>query len=522
MTFLPIVQRELRVASRRRATFRIRFLAAVASALLGGLFLWGTSLTRIGGVLPGRALFEILIRLDFFLAWMSGAFLTADCISREKREGTLGFLFLTDLNGFDVVAGKLAALGLIPIQALIATLPVIGMTVFMGGVTGGEFWRVVLVLVNTLFLSLIVGLWISSLVADERHATWMSIAVLAAIACVPEVLSGILDMMALVTPASFARLAGPVAALVSSSDDAYRVSSQSFWASLGYGHFLGWFLLLIATVVVRRSWRERECREHKTASSTTALKPLRPTRAVPVRKASHPNGPLAWSAGRNTWVSRTARWLAGVVGLSAIGTFLFRVMYVGDIFSAGDIATAVVVVGFYALKLLLAVHAVYFLNDACRSGSMELLLVTPVTSRGLCDGHLAAMRRNFLGPFMVLGLIEVALSLAGTLVKGGDWLYVMGVAPTALAVLVHGLDLIAVAYYASRWALFYDRPGKALLRTTLVALVFPALFCSYGRFIIDVFLIAQNRPLLERFRELARRWYFPGPAEVVFGAPRFG
>ncbi|HQU46125.1 MAG TPA: hypothetical protein PK867_25150, partial [Pirellulales bacterium] len=38
--------------------------------------------------------------------------LTADCISSERREGTLGLLFLTDLRGHDVVLGKLVVAGL--------------------------------------------------------------------------------------------------------------------------------------------------------------------------------------------------------------------------------------------------------------------------------------------------------------------------------------------------------------------------------------------------------------------------
>ena len=35
--------------------------------------------------------------------------MTADCLSEEKREGTLGLLFLTDLRGYDIVVSSSSA-----------------------------------------------------------------------------------------------------------------------------------------------------------------------------------------------------------------------------------------------------------------------------------------------------------------------------------------------------------------------------------------------------------------------------
>ena len=40
---------------------------------------------------------------------LEGTRLAADCRGEEKREGTLGLLFLTDLQGYDVVLGKYLA-----------------------------------------------------------------------------------------------------------------------------------------------------------------------------------------------------------------------------------------------------------------------------------------------------------------------------------------------------------------------------------------------------------------------------
>src|SRR5688572_10183627 len=87
-----VVGRELRVAARRRSTYWTRAVAVLLGTLL---FVWMLEISSAfaGSAQAGRALFSALT----FCAWLScvfaGAFLTADCLSEEKREGTLGLLF---------------------------------------------------------------------------------------------------------------------------------------------------------------------------------------------------------------------------------------------------------------------------------------------------------------------------------------------------------------------------------------------------------------------------------------------
>ena len=98
MTFLPIVARELRVAARRNSTYRIRTWTAVIALVVGFFSLLLVLFTQgYGG--PGKALYTTLTDFVFGLCLLAGVLLTADCLSEEKREGTLGLLFLTDLKG---------------------------------------------------------------------------------------------------------------------------------------------------------------------------------------------------------------------------------------------------------------------------------------------------------------------------------------------------------------------------------------------------------------------------------------
>ena len=136
MTFLPIVEREFRLAARRKSTFVIRCTAALLALALAGLASLFAGLSMRSG---GKIVFNCLSYYVFIIALLGGVFLAADCLSRERREGTLGFLFLTDLKGHDVVLGKFMAISLNAFYGLLAVFPILGLSLLVGGVTGQEF-----------------------------------------------------------------------------------------------------------------------------------------------------------------------------------------------------------------------------------------------------------------------------------------------------------------------------------------------------------------------------------------------
>src|SRR5678816_4172287 len=162
MTFLPIVERELRVAARRTHSYRTRTLVAfITCVIVSGILI-------TAGQFPtpmkmGQSLFKLLSSLAFVYCLLEGARNTADCLSEEKREGTLGLLFLTDLKGYDVVLGKLLATSLNSFYGVLAIVPPLSIPLLLGGVTGAQFWQTALALVSGLFLSLATGLSVSAL-----------------------------------------------------------------------------------------------------------------------------------------------------------------------------------------------------------------------------------------------------------------------------------------------------------------------------------------------------------------------
>src|SRR5882757_986276 len=167
MTFLPIVERQLRESSRRPATYRMRSLLALAALAIWFFLLVASHNTAIR---KGMMLFIAIDVLALGFCLVAGIFLTADCLSEEKREGTLGLLFLTELKGYDVVFGKLVATSLHSVYGLLAVLPLLALPLLMGGVTSGEFWRVTSVLLLTLHLTLSIGMVVSALTRETRQA----------------------------------------------------------------------------------------------------------------------------------------------------------------------------------------------------------------------------------------------------------------------------------------------------------------------------------------------------------------
>ena len=257
MTFLPIVERELRAASRRSSTYWSRAQVVVAALIPTAFLLIGPT----GLMTPsqrGTQIFQTLAHLAFFFTIFSAVRLTADCISSEKREGTLGFLFLTDLKPYDVVLGKLSATSLTALYGLLSLLPVLAIPVLMGGVTLGDLARLTLVLLNTLFFALSVALFVSTVSWHERKAVGMTMLLLFGFgAGLP--LTGSL-LASLNGPAELApwfSQASPGYACGRIESASYGAAPGAFWFSTAVTHVLGWMFFVLSCRVMPRVWQDR-------------------------------------------------------------------------------------------------------------------------------------------------------------------------------------------------------------------------------------------------------------------------
>ena len=258
MRFLPIVERELRVAARRSRTYWVRLLIAFVGIAIGAVMLGAYSVASQPQAAIGKVLFQALSGLAFVYCLFAGRLSTADSISEEKREGTLGLLFLTDLKGYDIVIGKIVATSLNSFYGLLAIFPVLSLPLLLGGMTNGEFARMVLVLVSTFLLSLAIGICASALHRDARHAFGQNLLVsLAIMALVPLVSAFLVSGNFGFDQAPELLLASPIFAFFQAADTRYALNPELFWWSIGIAQGWTWIQLSIASWAVPRNWQDK-------------------------------------------------------------------------------------------------------------------------------------------------------------------------------------------------------------------------------------------------------------------------
>src|SRR5437867_9727583 len=256
MTVLPIVERELRVAARGRRTYWMRMAVALGAVFIGACIFVLT--LGLPSELTGRHIFGWLSGLLLLYCLAYGRRSTADCLSQEKREGTLGLLFLTNLKGHDVVLGKLAATSLRGFYGLLAVFPVLAIPLLMGGITNTEFWRMALVLVDSFLFSLAIGILGSALSREHRRAMAANLTLLLLFLAVPPACAAAIAYFSPAHP--WVRelfFSCPVYPFYLCAAAHYKLAPTHFWWSLGVIHVLTWLMVVLASWVAPHAWQDQ-------------------------------------------------------------------------------------------------------------------------------------------------------------------------------------------------------------------------------------------------------------------------
>jgi ABC-type transport system involved in cytochrome c biogenesis permease component len=256
MRFLPIVERELRTMARRRGTYWFRVLFAFSGVMLGA-FVYLVNLQSPASDFASIFI-SILSGLAVVYSLFAGMIFTADCLSEERRDGTLGLLFLTDLKGYDVIFGKMAATSLRGFYALVALFPVLAIPLMSGGVTYMEFWRLVLAVTDIFAFSLAAGMFVSAVSRVARKAMLGTMLLILLFATLPMVIAAVIQIIArggATHAAWIAMTFSPCSTLVWVGDGSYRPYWKLFWSSAGI--CWGWSGLALASWITPRSWQDR-------------------------------------------------------------------------------------------------------------------------------------------------------------------------------------------------------------------------------------------------------------------------
>jgi ABC-type Na+ efflux pump permease subunit len=526
MTFLPVVERELRVAARRRATPLVRVAAATVAL---GVTLWVLAVDRRPLQVIGSDLFAVLAALLFIYAGILGTQVTADCMSQEKRDGTFGLLFLTDLKGYDVVLGKLTAAALPWFYGMLAVGPVLAIPILLGGVSYGEFLRVALVSLNLLFFSLCAGLWASTICRRSSLAHALSLLTALTIMFAWPAAAQLYPHLGLKN----SLLSSPAYGCALAFDKLSTPQKQSeFWINALMTQFFSWSLLGLACWLAPRCWQE-----------TAVARPwswrwLRSTLSRQRARLLTLN-PVLWRASRSIagagliWLmlgALAALWLCqDQVLRPRLPARVFSGVYFDP---AIDIAF-LIVAGLF-IKAWVAAESGRALGEERRSGSLELLLTTPMRPQDILRGQQLALWQKFVAPIVAL----VSANLFCLIVEWQDMLRrgtsnderntVIWIHIVVAGFLV--LDSIALSWVGMWHGFVAHKSGRAAFPAMLRIVVLPGLpflvlisifltlgaglggvdalacWCALGA-CTDIFAFVYSDKLLEEFRKIASEGY---------------
>ncbi len=173
----PIFNREFLTVPRRER-HHVGRLAALSLLWVIGLTAWQATIgfnrnATLGETARfGLLFFQIVTYVELTLLLFFSALSAAGTVSQEKDRRTFVLLLMTDMRDYEIVVGKVLG-SLLPIFILLmVTMPVLTMTMLLGGVSGTQVMQAGLVLLATSFAAGSLG----GLIALWRDRTFQSLA----------------------------------------------------------------------------------------------------------------------------------------------------------------------------------------------------------------------------------------------------------------------------------------------------------------------------------------------------------
>jgi ABC-type transport system involved in cytochrome c biogenesis permease component len=504
MSFLPVVQRELLVASRKRATFWSRTASAgLLLAFCVALFM----AYHKNGAMMGAPLLLFLSSAVFIECMLAGVRYTCDCLSEEKREGTLGLLFLTNLTGLDVVLGKMIARSLNAVYNLLAVIPVLALPMMIGGVSGGQVAALSIVLLVSTLFSLSAGALISSRGLRERTVLAQTLLLLIGITVMPRLISD-LGAGAYLSFFRVLPLVSPLNAFIEAGRGWVPQVQGGCWTVLG---------LSVASVGYA-GWRIRRLCGEPELDLPPKLKPdQKDAAARRVRAWLLSREPLLWLALRGRTTGKRVFAFCGFL-------LLFGLFCRISIEQKWNVAVPFVIFGSYGLhafyKFLVAAETSRQLNEDRRSGALELLLATPIHPETFVRAQMRATWRTWLPAAACLAAMNITWMTEHTFQRD------MGVLlPCSLLLLF--ADSHTLAWRALANAIKGERFPRTVFRTFFQVIIPPLAFIvlllasviggpvrnetirgifgfwTVVSLVYDIVLIAKARAHLREFRRLS-------------------
>ena len=447
MVCLPLVERELRVALRKQRPAQSRL--KVAALAVGGsvLFLLVGTLTNSRN--QGRTLEEFLCLAGLYFV-LRTPMLTAGVLAEERRNQTLGLLFLSGLGAGEVFVSKFLSSALVAFTNLLALFPMLALPFLLGEVSFDLFLAIVCALPVLMVFALAMSLLASALTREDGTAMVLAI-VLGALLCLvtPELYRAQVFLSPGARPSLWwwrvSPAYGPQLIWDGFITGFRPLQRAEFWPNLAVT--LGWSALALgaAAFALKRLWRQQETevggggvggrwREFVHGGSKGRQRLARTWLDV---------NPFVWLAGRDRQPA-TLGWamIGGVVcvWLLCWAAWPARWPSVQNFFLTATLLN-------FALSWLIRHTAAQAVGQGRQDGAYELLLTSPLNPSDIVWGTLEALRWHFRALANFVLSVDVLMMLGGLITRRWN---------TAALVVYSSIWLVLLAW---AWTLGRRWPG---------------------------------------------------------------
>ena len=414
MACLPLIERELRVALRKRRPVRGRL--KVAGLAAGGSVLFVLLAALAEDRSAGQSL-ETLLYIAGLNFVVQTPMLTAGALAEERRNQTLGLLFLSGLSAGEVFVSKFLSSALVAFTNLLAIFPMLALPFLIGRVSYDLFLATVCVLPVLMLFTLAMSLLASALAREEGTAMVLAI-VLGTLLCAsaPTIYLAQSHFSPGARPSLWwLRLSpayGPQLIWSGFRSGFHANERGEFWQNLAMT--LGWSAsaLGVAAFALSRLWREHESEGTGGAGWREQWRGFmhgnRESRQRLARLWLETN-PFVWLAGRNRQ-SATLGWLitGGIVLVWLLCCAFWPRQWpeVQIFFITATLLNSV-------LAWLTRHSAAQEIGHARRDGVYELLLTTPLNPNEIVWGVMEAVRLQFRTLANFVLLLNVLMMLGG-------------------------------------------------------------------------------------------------------------
>jgi hypothetical protein len=441
----PVAAREIRVAAHDRAIYRGRVIIA-ATALLATVWIVDSffHFTRQTSSVAGVQIFAFQAWAAFIFA--CGAFTaTVDSISREKREGTLGLLFLTHLKGRDVILGKLISALSLFVSGAIAALPILTLPILLGGIRLSQSFHLLVSLLSTMLLSAAAGLVASSVSANKQKSAGLAVLIMLFFCLVIPISIFSLRKVGALEIAYVLEFFTPVFPQQLAAGALAGLQIQYFWTSIATIFSISCGLLAAASFITPRTWQQRAkdplltrlIQRHASWTLRTINSRSTLGRALLDRNAYEWLAARQLSAATKTWT------FIGAILLLAAALILNFIRHN----QPSAVLITICIPAAYLIqmnaKIRVGGHACDRFSLDRESNALELILCTPLAIPQMIAGEFAALRRHYFWPSLaVTALLFVGLGLS---LQGLDQLSQLFTQGPSTAFRLRGLAIILCA-----------------------------------------------------------------------------